>query len=291
MILRMACVAGVLVLALWTLGLPALAGPSEDAVAAYAAGDYAGALELWRPLAEQGSPEAQFRMGVLYERGEGVPKNDRNAAAWYGMAAAGQLPEAQARLGRFYRDGRGVGKNATRAALLLYGATMEGHEQAMKDLAAMARSDSRKAILFGVELARAERQSLRAALKRAQVPPVREDDGYICDVYDVRKAVPGAVEMAACYGPSPTGKGVESQPPGFVKIDYAAADGVQAEGVRGMVRGRFGEPTAGEGTDSALWNLGEVIVATQYAPKAGQVGLMYMVPRVYHLTRRMGKRP
>lgn len=277
---------------LWSLSLPAMAGPAEDAAAAYAAGDYAGARELWRSLAEQGASDAQFRMGLLYERGEGVPKNDRDAAAWYGMAA-GRLPEAQARLGQFYREGRGVDKNATRAALLLYGATMAGHGQAMKDLAAMARKNAPKASLFGVNLARAERGALRAALKRAAVLPVREDDDYICDVYDVRKAVPGAVEMAACYGPAEqaagkneAGTGADRQLLGFVKIDYTAADRVQAGRISAMTRGRFGEPSAGEGADAAMWNLGDVIVATQYAPQAGQVGLMYMVPRVYHLTRR-----
>jgi TPR repeat protein len=43
----------VLVLSL-NLAAPAEAGPFEDASAAYERGDYATALRLWRPLADQG---------------------------------------------------------------------------------------------------------------------------------------------------------------------------------------------------------------------------------------------
>ena len=53
-----------------------------------------------------------------------------------------------------------------------------------------------------------------------------------------------------------------------------------------MVEERFGPPSAGEGDDARLWNLGSVVVATQYAPTHRQMSLMYMVPGVYHLTRR-----
>lgn len=53
-----------------------------------------------------------------------------------------------------------------------------------------------------------------------------------------------------------------------------------------MVEERFGPPSAGEGDDARLWNLGSVVVATRYAPTHRQMSLMYMVPGVYHLTRR-----
>lgn len=271
---------------LWVAWLPwALAGPAEDAAVRYDFGDYGKAREIWQDLATQGNAEAQYHLGLLYERGEGVPKNERAAAAWYSMAAAAQQVDAQARLGQIYRDGTGVRKNATRAVLLLYGAAMEGHEQAMKDLAALAPhrgKNSVRAVLYGVNLAETTRETMRAAIAQSGVLPVREDAAYICDVYDVRKTVPGATEMAACYGTVENGA---QQPLGFVKIDYDAADKTQAERIRSMVSGRFGAPAAGEGTHAWLWNLGDVIVATQYTPEMHQVGLMYMVPKVYHMTR------
>ena len=37
----------------------------DDGVAAYERGDYATALEEWRPLAEQGDADAQFNLGVM----------------------------------------------------------------------------------------------------------------------------------------------------------------------------------------------------------------------------------
>src|ERR1035438_9939610 len=37
-------------------------------------GDFATALELWRPLAEQGNAAAQNHLGVAYELGDGVPQ-------------------------------------------------------------------------------------------------------------------------------------------------------------------------------------------------------------------------
>jgi len=44
----------------------------EDGLAAYGQQQYATALELWLPLAEQGHRTAQFNVGVLYEKGQGV---------------------------------------------------------------------------------------------------------------------------------------------------------------------------------------------------------------------------
>ncbi len=55
----------------------AVAGPFEDGVAAYKRGDYATALRLWRPLAEQGDADAQFNLGLMYANGEGVPQDYR----------------------------------------------------------------------------------------------------------------------------------------------------------------------------------------------------------------------
>ena len=42
------------------LVVPVAAGPLEDATAAYERGDYATALQIIRPLADQGHAEAQY---------------------------------------------------------------------------------------------------------------------------------------------------------------------------------------------------------------------------------------
>jgi len=66
---------------------------------AYNGRDYATALREWRPLAEQGGPVAQFRLGSLYENGEGVPRDFAKARQWYEKAAAQGEATAQFYLG------------------------------------------------------------------------------------------------------------------------------------------------------------------------------------------------
>ncbi len=58
-----------------------------DAIEAYDQGDYATTFAVTRPLAESGDPDAQYLLGYLYERGEGVARDLTRAYAWYGMAA------------------------------------------------------------------------------------------------------------------------------------------------------------------------------------------------------------
>jgi hypothetical protein len=65
---------GLVVLAL-CLAAPVAAGPFEDGVAADKRGDYATALRLWRPLADQGDASAQNNLGFMYENGHGVPQD------------------------------------------------------------------------------------------------------------------------------------------------------------------------------------------------------------------------
>ena len=239
---------------------------------------------IWLDIAaRQGQPEAQYNLGALYEYGQGVPKDEKAAAGWYSRAAAQAQPDALARLGHFYHAGKGVEKDTARAVLLLHAAAMQGQTAAMNELEELAREQppAGGAVLFGLNLDSTDRASMRAALARAGVQAERENGNYICDLYRAGAVVPGSNAMAACYGPGGQ--------LGFLKIDYAAPDRKRAEAVQAMVEKRFGAPSAREGEDSAIWNLGRVIVATQYAPTHQLMSLMYMVPRVYHLTRQPAK--
>ena len=98
------------------IGGAAFAAPLEDAFAAYRRGDYATALRLWHPLAEQGDAEAQFHLGVLYESGQGVLRNDAEAIKWYRKAAEQGDGVAQLNLGILYANGAGVSQNDGEAA-------------------------------------------------------------------------------------------------------------------------------------------------------------------------------
>lgn len=65
-------------------------------------------LEELRPLAEQGNPEAEFKVGHIYSQGEGVPTNPEIAVSWYRKAADQGYSKAQNALAAMYSSGRGV---------------------------------------------------------------------------------------------------------------------------------------------------------------------------------------
>jgi TPR repeat protein len=75
------------ILAAQLAGSAAAAGPWEDGMAAYNRGDYVPALRLFRPLAEQGNAKAQKVLGVMFRKGQGVPKNFVRARMWFALAA------------------------------------------------------------------------------------------------------------------------------------------------------------------------------------------------------------
>jgi TPR repeat protein len=67
---------------------PVAAGPLEDADAALKRRDYATALRLIRPLAEQGDASAQYNLGVFYDNGLAVPQDKVRAYMWFNLSAA-----------------------------------------------------------------------------------------------------------------------------------------------------------------------------------------------------------
>lgn len=103
-----------LVLAL-SLAAPVAAGPFEDGKAAYDRSDYAHALRLWRPLADQGNADAQFMLSIMYDGGYGVPQDYVEAAKWCRRAADQGHAAAQVNLGFMCTGGHGVPQDYTEA--------------------------------------------------------------------------------------------------------------------------------------------------------------------------------
>jgi TPR repeat protein len=64
-----------------------------------------------RPLAEQGHAVAQGLLGVMYENGQGVQKDYREALGWYRKAADQGMAPAEFSLGLAYATGHEVPKN------------------------------------------------------------------------------------------------------------------------------------------------------------------------------------
>ena len=75
---------------------PVAAGPYEDAIAAYNRRDFATALRRLGTLAEQGDPAAQYKLGYMYERGQGVTQDLAIAYMWYDISARQHTPNAAA---------------------------------------------------------------------------------------------------------------------------------------------------------------------------------------------------
>ncbi len=117
--------------AVLVVGLTAPAGAGfEDGMAAMARGDYATALEEWRPLAEQGNADAQYNLGLMYYRGQGVPQGYAEAVKWYRKAAEQGHAFAQFSLGGVYHTGRGLPKDYAEAVKWYRKAAEQDFEQA-----------------------------------------------------------------------------------------------------------------------------------------------------------------
>lgn len=67
----------------------------DDGVAAYQRGRFDLAVKAFVQAAARGDARAQRSLGLLHERGEGVPRNPTLAAEWYRKAIAQGLEGAQ----------------------------------------------------------------------------------------------------------------------------------------------------------------------------------------------------
>ena len=65
-------------------------------------------LEELRFLAEQGSVRDQFKLGVIYDKGQDVPQDYTKAHKWFTKAAENGLPKAQFNIALMYAKGQGI---------------------------------------------------------------------------------------------------------------------------------------------------------------------------------------
>jgi hypothetical protein len=84
--------------------------------------------------AEAGERASMTLLGLLYENGEGVPRDAAKAASWYEIAATRGDREAMFRLGILHLDGRGVTKDERQAATWFAKAADLGQPEAMYNL-------------------------------------------------------------------------------------------------------------------------------------------------------------
>ena len=97
---------------------------------AYQSKDYATALAIWLPLAEQRHSLAQYNIAYMYQKGLGTAANEAAACTWFSQAAAQNDLAAIVATGRCYAEGKGVAQDLSLAAALYLRAAVNGDAQA-----------------------------------------------------------------------------------------------------------------------------------------------------------------
>jgi len=115
------------------VGNPAFSGDLQKALEALRSGEYGTVLNTWRSLAEQKNIYAQYNLGLLYDKGKGVPQNDETAVKWYRLSAEQGYALAQSNLGTMYGIGTGVIQGNVYAHMWLNIAASSGHKDAVKN--------------------------------------------------------------------------------------------------------------------------------------------------------------
>ena len=96
------------------------------------------AAKWYRKAAEQGLAKAQFTLGSLYARGQGIQQDDAKAVKWFRKAAEQGNAEAQYAFGALYASGRGVPQDYVLAHIWANLAASQGNKGAreLRDLVA-----------------------------------------------------------------------------------------------------------------------------------------------------------
>lgn len=116
------------------LPLVAHAGDLEDGLAAYKAKDYAHTFVLLAPLADSGDREAQFVLGEMYRKGEGLSRSAQEALPLLTKSAEAGHAGAQLVLGQVYDTGEGVDPDPDAALQWLTRAAESGDAQGQLNL-------------------------------------------------------------------------------------------------------------------------------------------------------------
>jgi TPR repeat protein len=112
------------------MALPAWA-VSREGREAYLMRDYASAMKAFQ---DEGSADSLYMVGLMYDRGEGVQEDKKEAAQWFRKAAELGDVRAQYRLGQMYQYGYGVEQDNKEAAKWYRKAAGQGFESARNAL-------------------------------------------------------------------------------------------------------------------------------------------------------------
>lgn len=112
-------------------------GRFEEGMQFLESGNLAGAVEIFKDLAAGGDLRAQFKLGLMYIKGQGVPQNYTQGALWFRKVAEQGDAAAQFNLGTMYYLGNGVPQDYSEAAKWYRKAVEQGNGKAQINLGAM----------------------------------------------------------------------------------------------------------------------------------------------------------
>lgn len=122
---------------------PVSAQSVNAGIDAWQKADYASAVAIWRPLAEQGNADAQFNLGQAYRLGRGVPANLATAKSWLEKAANQRHVDAETTLGLLlFQNGdqapglkwlRMAAEQGEPRAMLIYGTALVNGDSVTQD--------------------------------------------------------------------------------------------------------------------------------------------------------------
>ena len=119
-----------LIFALLIFGLPSLARADfNDGVVAYTMQDFDKAFPIFQSLAETSDHAmAQYWLGMMYLKGQGVQQDYEKAGEWFLKAAEHGVPQAQYKLAELYYRGNGLPKDYESAYIWYKVGASHNHE-------------------------------------------------------------------------------------------------------------------------------------------------------------------
>jgi len=106
----------------------------EAGIAAYQVNNLPLAYKEFLAAAQEGHADSQFNVALMYEKGIGVGKDEKEAVLWYGKSAAQGNAAAQYNLGVLYENGLGTGIDYAKANAWYRKASVQGDALAIGNL-------------------------------------------------------------------------------------------------------------------------------------------------------------
>jgi len=116
--------------------------------------DYKQAVKWYTKSAEQGDVKAQHNLGWMYDKGQGVIQDYKEVVKWFRLASEQGNAPAQIKLGAMYWFGQGVLQDFVMAHMYFNIAAVSGHDRAIKGRGIVEKKMTSSQIAEAQKLAR-----------------------------------------------------------------------------------------------------------------------------------------